>query len=97
MEGITYSIRPYHSKFIIRLDDPVFSRPWYLKSIGPKSGHDWTSDSSGARCFSLRTAQKHVEALQAGADTDWERYHNSWKEYYAYLDSKKKGGTNNER
>ena len=88
MEGITYSIEPWYSWFIIRLDDPVFSRPWYLKSIGPKFGYNWTSDSTYARGFSLRTAQKYLDMLQAGADTDWERYHNSWKEYYEYLHSK---------
>jgi len=81
MEGVKYSLSDCYTKKIIRLDDPVFRRPWYLKSISRSGEYDWTLDPLYARQFTLHTAQKHLAALESGADKDWEWYRNHWKEY----------------
>lgn len=82
MKKWSYSIDLWHGKNIIRLTDPLWHHPWYVKSFSLKNGYRWTREPMMARTFSAKYAQSHVDALNNGADADWEAYHNHWEEYY---------------
>ena len=87
MEGITYRTEQHYTKHIVRLDDPLFGHPWYMKSF--RNGHyDWTRDPLYARPLSEKVAAKHVENLKAGADDDWKVYHEHWRAYWDSLKAK---------
>ena len=80
MTEVTYSTTGFFTEHLVRLDDPLWSRPWYLKSA--RNGkYEWTRNEVFAKRFSLKTAQKHVTALRNGADKDWEDYHNEWSNF----------------
>ena len=63
-----------------RMKDPEFGHPWYLKHTR-EGRYEWTASDIAARCYSFRTAQRHIRDLEAGADKEWPVYHNHWKEY----------------
>ena len=82
--SIKYTIDVFYTQSIVCMTDPVFSHPWYLKSV--RNGqYDWTRDPLYAKRVSLATAKKHVAALESGADTAWKEYSKSWSDYYASI------------
>ena len=84
MEGITYDIAQYHGTFIVRMKDPLFGHPWYMKSFR-KGVYNWTRDALYARPLSKETATRHVENLRTGIDEDWKVYHEHWRAYWESL------------
>lgn len=81
MDGITYETSMQFNMFQVRMRDPVFGHPWYLKDV--RNGrYTWSAASLWGKCFSLSTAQRHIRDLEAGADKEWPEYHNTWKKYY---------------
>ena len=83
MEGITYEATTNFadvSKRLVKMLDPLFKSPWYLKGV--RNGqYTWTRSAIFAKDFSPATARKHVKALEAGADKEWEAYHKMWEPY----------------
>jgi len=88
MDSVTYSIVQHYDKFQIVMKDTHFCRPWYLKNVR-KGTYDWTQSSLFGKDFSLRTAEKHLANLEAGADKDWSWYQNSWENYWKEIAGKK--------
>lgn len=82
--GITFDCLEGWQGCIVKMTDPVFGRPWYLKKAY-NGEYDWTRDSTYAKHFSVKTARKHIANLEAFADKDWPFYHNQWKEYFEDL------------
>ena len=80
MNGPTYKTTPNFADFnkqLVRMDDPLFKSPWYLKSV--RNGqYTWTRSALFAKEFSPATAAKHLKALEAGADTAWNTYRETW-------------------
>ena len=81
MERITYKTEFLQTKALVVMNDPLWRRPWYLKNV--RNGkYEWTRNELFAKEFSLKTATKHKEDLERGADKEWEAYHNSWAEAF---------------
>ena len=80
MNGPTYTTTANFADLntvLVRMDDPVFNRPWYLKGV--RNGqYSWTRNALFAKDFRPATAAKHVKALKAGADTAWNTYRETW-------------------
>ena len=88
MEGITYKIGSYFGKAVVIMDDPIFSRVWYLKSV--RNGwYSWTQNTLFAKAVSAKTALNHVKALEAGADKCWYKMHDDWKNNLDRINAKK--------
>ena len=88
MDGIKYEVSQFYTQYQVRMTDPVFGHPWYLKYT--RNGqYEWTASDLSAKCFSLSTAQRHVRDLEAGADKDWPAYHKHWKDYLDEIRAKK--------
>ena len=81
MDSITYKAVHQFDKYHVRMDDPVFGHPWYLKGV--RNGrYEWSAASLWGKTFSLETAQRHIQDLENGADKSWPDYHDHWKNYY---------------
>ena len=85
MEGLTFGLEPYYTKFVVWMIDPLWPcRKWYLKKAHNGS-YDWTRDSLYGKQMTAGTAKKHLDALKTGADKDWKPFHDSWAKYYQEL------------
>ena len=80
MDGITYKIGSYFGKAIVIMDDPIFSRVFYLKT-SRNGKYTWTQNELFAKAISAKAALAHVKALESGADKDWPPYRKTWKDY----------------
>ena len=77
MNGPTYKTVTNFDKKLVRMDDPLFRSPWYLKGV--RNGkYSWTRNSLFAKEFSTKIAERHVKALEAGADAEWDFFRKTW-------------------
>ena len=81
MNGITYKTEHLqHNEVLVVMNDPLWRSPWFLKDV--RNGkYSWTRNDLFAKGFSPKTAAKHKNALEHGADKEWEFFHNEWAKF----------------